>query len=400
MSQELKTLDDGSFTDKHVLVRSDLNAPIEEGKVQECLRFKKYAKTIQELHDRGAKTVVMAHQGRPGRKDFKKLDQHAKILEKNLETDVKYVDEIFSRNLRKKIEKMEKGDVLLLENIRFLSEELQNLSPKEHAKNIFVQALSPEFDAYVNDSFSAAHRSHASLVGFTETLDSYAGRVMEEELKNDSKIIEEVKHPEILILGGNKPDDVIPVIKTLAPRVNKILLGGVIGDLFLSEMGYDLGKKRLWLKEEGYLDKSFEIQEIIRSYHKKIETPDDLAINNEGKRIEKSMHEMPSKYMSKDIGSKTIEKFKKIINKAETVFMKGPVGVYEDKKFEKGTKTIMESIKNTDAFTVVGGGHTSTVVEKYDFNLNDFSHVSIAGGALIRLLSDKDLAAVKALPKK
>ena len=395
----LQTLDDGQFEKKHVLVRSDLNAPIENGEVRDCLRFERYKKTIKELSDKGAKVVVMAHQGRPNREDFKKLQEHAEILSEHLGREVRYIDEIFSFNVRTIIRGMEPGEVILLENVRILSEELRNLSSREHSDSIFVKTLSEEFDAYVNDAFSAAHRSHASLVGFTETLDSYAGRVMEEEVEALEKVSENVRYPEILVLGGSKPEDVIEVMEALAPekKISKILLGGVIGELALLAMNYDIGKKEEWLQERGLTDKIGKVKEILRRHGDKIEAPKDLAYEVEGERKDINVHNAPEDAYCYDLGAETIQEYKEYIEKAAEVLVKGPMGLFEREGFDKGTKEILNKTANCDAFTVIGGGHTSSLVPKYGFDIEDFSHVSIAGGALIRFLTGEKLAALKAL---
>lgn len=401
-TMKFKTLDDADFEGKKVLLRADLNAPVEEGEIKDCLRFKRHKKTIKELSDEGAKVVVLAHQGRPSQDDFKKLEEHSKILSKHLDKKVHYLDEFFSSHALRTVNEMEDGDVMLLENVRFLSEELKGLSPEEHAKSVFVQTLSEEFDLYVNDAFSAAHRSHASLVGFTPVLDSYGGRVMEEEVEALEEVSEKMKYPEVLVLGGEKPEDIIEVIRNLAPRkeVSKILLGGVIGEIALIAMNYEIGEKEGWLKEKGYLEYVDDMKELIRSYRNKIEAPHDLAYDKNGERKVFSVHNAPERGLSYDIGSKTIEKYKEFMSDAREILVKGPMGKFEKNGFEKGSEEILKEVSNSDAFTVLGGGHTSSLVKRFDLSLEDFSHVSIAGGALIRFISGEELPALEALKKK
>lgn len=398
---DFKTLDDGEFRDKHVLVRIDLNAPVIEGEVRDCLRFERYAKTIQELLDRKAKVVIMAHQGRPTRKDFKTLQRHSKILSRYLNTDVRYIDEVFSYHVRTIIRKLEPGEALLLENVRFLSEELKNLSPQEHSQSIFVRTLAPEFEVYVNDAFSAAHRAHTSLVGFFPVLDSYAGRVMESEIKSLRKFSENLGSNEVLLLGGAKPKEVISVIKYFAPKegVNKLLLGGAIGEIALIGKGYDLGDKKKWLEERGLLEYVDEFKKLMEKYENKFELPSDLAFEVEGGRKEFPIEELPKDHLCYGIGSKTIGKYKEVLKDAGQILMKGPMGVYEREEFKKGSKELIEAIAQSNAFTVLGGGHTSSIIRRLNVGIDDFSHVSVAGGAFIQFLSDQELAVIEALKK-
>lgn len=385
----MNTLEDVDIEDKRVLLRTDLNLPVEDGEPQKTVRFERYLETIQNLSDRGAKVVVVAHQGRPARQDFLSLEKHSEILSESLEEEVDFVPSFFGPELGETVAGMQKGDVAMLENIRFLSEELQNASPQRHAHDFFVQRISKYFDLYIDDAFSAAHRSHGSMVGFTETLDAYAGPIMRKEMESCSKIREEFDSG-VLVLGGEKPSDLIGIIEEMVDSVDKILLGGIPGELALMAEGKNLGNKNEWIKEKGLDSKRSDLLRLIEKHREKFELPEDVVTESGSHRIEEVSDEM-----TWDIGEKTREKFSEEITSADAVMMKGPMGAFEE--HPEGTKKIVDAIAENDGFTVLGGGHTSSLVQRFGYKLEDFSHVSIAGGAFVRFMSGEELPAVEAL---
>lgn len=396
-----RTLDGPEVEGKLVLVRSDLNAPVENGKVQDCLRFERYSETVEELQERGARVVVLAHQGRPDRDDFTALEQHAEILSENYLENFRYLDEIFSDHAIEKIRELDGGDALLLENVRFLSEELRNLSAEKHAESIFVSTLSPMFDAYVNDAFSAAHRPHASLMGFPEKMPAWAGRVMEDEVESLTRVSESMEKPEVLVLGGAKPEDIVKVIDSLGKHdeVSSILLGGLVGELALIARGHDLGGKERWMDERGLMEHLPDVRKVVKKYEDRICAPEDVALEIGGERKEFAVGEVPGDGISYDIGSGTVEKFRGKMEGAKEILMKGPMGMFERKGFGEGTEEIMRHVSESGAFTVIGGGHTSSLIRRYGMKIEDFSHVSVAGGAMIRFVSGEKLPAIEALER-
>lgn len=389
----MKTLENAELEGKKVVLRTDLNLPVENGEPQETVRFKRHLDTIEKLSEKGAKTLVLAHQGRPGRKDFISLEKHADHLESKLGQDVEFVESFFGDELSDKIESISEGEIALLENVRFLSEELRNATPEDHSNDIFVERIAEEFDLFVNDGFSAAHRAHGSIVGFTPLLNSYAGPVMEKELSNCRKVRDELDNP-VLVLGGEKPSDIIGMLEEMIEKVDKVLLGGIPGELALTIQGYDLGGKADWIKEKGFDSKKEELEELLERYEEKILVPADVS-TEEGNNFETG--EVPEDTMAWDIGEETAEKYVSVIEEADSVLMKGPMGAFE--QHEKGTKKIVDAIAENEGFAVLGGGHTSSLVERFGHELDDFSHVSIAGGAFVRLMSGEKLEAVKALEK-
>lgn len=398
------TLDDFDFKNKTVLVRVDINVPydIKKKKVEMSDRLVEAAETIKELSNKKAKVAILAHQGRKGDDDFISLKQHAKLLTKIIKKKVEYVDDIVGKKTITKIKSLKSGQIILLDNVRFLKDEAVNKPPKEHAKSQLVKTLSPLADIFVNDAFSASHRSHASIVGFAKILPVVAGRTMERELITLRKIFVKMKisKHDTFVLGGAKPEDPLDIIEHMLEikTLEKVLTGGIVGQLFLMVRGYDLGEAtKNYMKEEGYLSYLRQAKRIWSKYKNRIETPVDLAIDVNGKRKEISIEELPTKYQILDIGKKTVENYSKIIKQSKTIVFKGPMGVYENDKFGIGTKLILKAITNSEGFSLVGGGHTLSAIEKFKISKKRFSHVSLGGGALITYLSGKKLPGVEVL---
>ncbi len=385
----MESLEEVDVEGKRILLRTDLNLPVEDGEPRKTVRFERYLGTIEELSNKGAKVVVVAHQGRPARKDFLSLEQHSEILSDSLGQDVRFVPSFFGPELGETIAGMQEGDLAMLENIRFLSEELQTASPERHATDFFVERMSKYFDMYVDDAFSAAHRSHGSMVGFTEMLDSYAGTVMQRELESCTKVREEFENG-VLVLGGEKPSDLVGIIDEMIESVDKVLLGGIPGELALIAEGEELGEKKDWIEEKGLDSKKQELLELIERHEDKFMLPEDIVTDSGNYEVS----EVPDE-MTWDIGEKTAENYADEIRSADAVMMKGPMGAFEE--HAEGTKKVVAAIAENSGFTVLGGGHTSSLVQRFDHELEEFSHVSIAGGAFVRFVSGEELPAVEAL---
>jgi phosphoglycerate kinase len=398
------TLDDVKVKDKVVLVRVDFNSAIDPKthKILEDARIRASGETtIKELSEKGAKVVILAHQGRKGDPDFIPLKQHAEILSKILKKPVKYVDDLYGEKAKNAIKGLKDGEILVLENVRTFAGETKDGTPEEHAKTEFVKNLAPLADLFVNDAFAAAHRAHVSMVGFTAVLPSVAGRIMERELKSLGKIVENPEKPCIFIIGGAKADDSVEISKYVLDNAiaNYVLTGGVVGQVFLAAKGVDLGKPNMDYLESkeltGFLPG---IKALIQKYPDKIKTPLDLAVEVKGKRKEISLSELPTEYSTYDIGKKTVEEYTNIIRKAKSIVISGPMGVYENKEFSFGTKRILEEIANSKAFSLAGGGHTISAIEEFGLT-KKISYISTAGGALIEFLMGKKLPGVAALEK-
>ncbi|WP_262174815.1 phosphoglycerate kinase [Haloarcula laminariae] len=397
--QTLDDLDDG----QQVLVRFDLNSPVEDGEVQDNRRFGRHATTLSELIDRDFAVAVMAHQGRPGDDDFLSLSQHAEILSDHVDHDVDFVADTFGDEALDAIDDLAGGDVLVLENTRMADGELPEEEPEVKAETEFVQTLAPEFDAYVNDAYSAAHRSHASLVGFPLVMDAYAGRVMETEYEANTAIAEKEFDGQVtMAMGGTKATDVIGVIDHIGDKIDDFLLGGIAGQLFLRAegypIGYDVGDMDLYTSQ--WEENHEIIEEILEERGDQITVATDVAYAEDGERVEADVEDVEEKGLGvMDVGTDTAEHYADVVRDSDAVFVKGALGVFEDEKFSTGTVSVLRAIAETDCFSVVGGGDTSRAITMYGMSEDSFDHVSIAGGAYIRALTGDELAGVEALKR-
>ena len=395
-----RTLDDLP-ADSRVLVRLDLNSPIEDGEPQDNRRFERHAETVRELAEAGHRVVLLAHQGRPGRDDFTSLAGHADILARHVDRDVAFVADTFGEAAIEAIDALGPGEVLLLENTRMCEDELPEAEPEAKADTEFVETLAPWFDAYVNDAYSAAHRKHASLVGFPLVLPAYAGRVMETEYEANTAIAtKEFDGPVTMVVGGTKATDVIGVMDALEGTVDRFLLGGVAGELFLRAAGHPVGHdlEGMDLFDEQWERNHETVEGILADRGEEIHLAVDLAYEDDGDRAEHRLDEIDEKtHAYLDVGSDTVDAYDPLIRESDAVFVKGALGVFEDERFSHGTVGVLEAIADTDCFAVVGGGDTSRAIELYGMSEDEFSHVSIAGGAYIRALTGESLPAVELL---
>ena len=397
-----KTLDDFDVKNKVVLVRVDFNSEIDPNtkKVTSDVRIRAHAETtLKELAEKGAKTVILAHQGRKGDPDFTPLKQHAEILQKILKCPVKYVDVVFGEKAEKAIKALQGGEILVLENVRSFDGETKSGTPEQQSKSELVQALAPLADLFVNDAFAAAHRGHVSMVGFTAVLPSAAGRIMERELKSLSKALEKPEHPCVYVMGGAKADDSLEISKYVLGNgiADYVLVGGVTSQLFLAAKGVDLGKGNMaFLAKKELLGLVPGIKALMEQFPGKILVPEDVALDVGGKRKEIPVSKLPTENSIFDIGAKTVEKYAGIIAKAKSIVVSGPMGVYENKEFNYGTRKVLEAIAKSKGFSLAGGGNTIAAIEEYGLT-KKIGYISTAGGALIEFLMGKKLPGVVAL---
>jgi phosphoglycerate kinase len=397
-----KTLDDFDVKNKVVLLRVDFNSEIdpETKNVTSDVRIKAHAEsTIKELAEKGAKTVILAHQGRKGDPDYTPLKQHAEILSKILNCPVQYVDDLFGEKAKAAIKNLKGGEILVLENVRSFDGETKNGTPEQHSKTPLVQNLAPLADLFVNDAFAAAHRGHVSMVGFTAVLPSAAGRIMERELTSLSKALEKPEKPCVYVMGGAKADDSLEISKFVLSNgiANSVLLGGVTSQLFLAAKGVDLGKKTIdFLAKKELMQFVPGIKTLLEQYPNQVVLPVDVALDDNGKRKEILVSRLPTELSIFDIGKKTVEEFAQIISKAKSIVVSGPMGVYENPEFNYGTKKVLEAIADSDSFSLAGGGNTIAAIEEYGLR-DKMGYISTAGGALIEFLMGKKLPGVVAL---
>ena len=396
MERDYCTMDDFSFKGKTVILRVEFNSPMTpDGTILDDKRIRESLPTIKELED--AKVVILAHQSRPGKKDFTTLEQHSKRLQGYIKRNVRYVDDIFGSHARNSISKMEKGDVVMLENVRFYSEEMLEQPPAVHAKTILVKNLAPLANIFLNDAFGASHRSQDSLVGFTAVLPSGAGRLMAKEIDS----LNEALHgggETIYVLGGAKVDDSISVTQNVLEKriATKVLTTGVVANVFLAAAGVAIGKPNLDFLEKNEMLPQIDLaRAILKKYDGKILMPADVAINKEGKRVEINVQQLPTDFVISDMGHETIANYTDIIRHADKVILNGPAGIFENPLFATGTSDILMAAAKSK-FSVVGGGHSSAAVEEMGIE-DKITHVSTGGGACIDFLSGKPMPAIDAL---
>jgi phosphoglycerate kinase len=378
----LKTLSDIHVEGKRVLVRVDLNSDIRNKRVVPSERLTAPLKTIRELQKKHARIVLLAHQGRPGSDDFTSLKQHAAFL-KNKISRFSFVNDVIGIKAIKAIAQLAPGHVLLLDNVRSVPDELQY---EEKKPNKLVAQLAPLFDYYINDAFSASHRKQASIVGFPRVLPSAVGRVFQHELEAVEKLN---VHNALLILGGVKPDDYLDLITNTR---GKLLVTGYFGLLCLQAAGHKLGK------QDEILKKFSTLLPQIKKILPRVILPVDVAVEVEKKRIDLPLETLPSNYLVYDVGKLTLKLYEKEIKGAKTIFLKGLPGLCNTVEFSYGTKTILLGVANSRAFSVVGGGHTLTFIEKYHL-AKKFGSISLSGGALMYYLAHKTLPGIQALNK-
>ena len=400
MSLQFYTIDDFDMDNKTVLVRVDINSPVDPntGSLLDDTRIKLHAGTIDEISKKGAKTVILAHQSRPGKKDFTTLHQHAEALSNILKTHVDYVDDIFGSNARKKIKEMKKGDILLLENVRFYSEEILKRDPKEQAETHMVQKLTPVTDYFINDAFAAAHRSQPSLVGFALTLPSGAGRVMEIELNSLYNAMNNAEKPCVYVLGGVKVDDSIMVMENVLRNgsADYILTTGLVANIFLWASGTNIGKyNEEFIKDRNYCDFVKKGKQMLKEFKGQIKMPIDVAVCVDDKREEYSIKNIPNKPIF-DIGTETITEYARCIRDAKTIFANGPAGVFEKEGFNIGTEDILNAIASSKGNSIIGGGHLAAAASHMGLS-SGITHISSGGGASINLLAGEKLPVVEVL---
>ncbi|MFP4117083.1 MAG: phosphoglycerate kinase [Candidatus Aenigmatarchaeota archaeon] len=390
----MKTLQDVDLKEKKVLVRVDLNSTVKHGRVKLTPRIKEHAKTLDELCDKGCGVVALAHQGRPGRDDFTHLEEHAELLNQLLDRRIIFVRDITGKLAQKAIDELHEEDIILLDNVRMHEDELKDVSPEEHGKSGLVQTLSEHCDIYVNDAFSVCHRNQASITGFPQVMESVAGPLLEEDVEKVNHI-EESEEPRHFILGGDKPEDAVEVMERMLEDgvANLVMLGGRIGEIFLEVNGHDLGAKSNDVGESK--DK---VNRLLEKYGDRIIMPKDLAYEKNGMREEVKVEDLPVSEEVLDIGTETAREFKDKLEEAETIVLNGPLGVFEKENFKKGTRKVLNKLKEMDRFILVGGGDTSHAVEDLGFDVEkDFTHVSLAGGAFVKALLGEELVGVEVL---
>jgi phosphoglycerate kinase len=390
-----KTVRDINVAGKRVLVRVDYNVPLEKGEVADDTRIRATLPTIRYLREKGAKIILVTHLGRPGGKVVPdlRLDPVAEALSRLLGVDVKKVDETVDGQAREAVENLEEGEVLLLENIRFNCEEKANDIE-------FAQKLASLADVFVNDAFGSAHRAHASTVGVPRYLPAVAGFLMEKELIQLSNLLENPQRPFYAVLGGNKVSTKIGVIKRFLQIVETIFLGGGMCFTFLKAKGYSVGNS---IVQEDFLEEATCILKRVENDETKLKLPVDVVvsqeINSQAEWKVVPVDSIPDGWMGLDIGPQTIASYQETLGDASTIFWNGPMGVFEIEAFATGTKAIAETLAESKATTIVGGGDSDAALRKFNLE-GKVTFISTGGGACLKFLEGVELPGLEVLENR
>ncbi len=391
----IRTLDDLDAEEAALGVRVDINSPLSSGELADDARLRAHIDTIEELCTRGGRVVILAHQGRPGEEGFTDLKAHADRFDDLLEYEVDYCDATFTSAARTRIADLNPGGVLMLENTRFYSEEYMSFDPERAADTYLVQKLAASLDAYVNDAFATAHRSQPSIVGFPMVLPAYAGRTMERELEVLGNISESPE-PRVYVLGGAKVDDSINVARSVLERdlADAVLTAGIVGNAFLLADGVSLGAASAAVVNERSHEAVKQAGDLLDDFSHRIYMPRDVAVEQNDERVELNLDELPSETPSKDIGARTLAAYADMLEEAGTAILNGPAGVFEDTRFEYGTRELYTAATRAE-MSIIGGGDTAAAMRR--FNVSGFDHVSTGGGAALTMLTGESLAGVEVL---
>ncbi|MFL1780358.1 Phosphoglycerate kinase [Candidatus Hepatincolaceae symbiont of Richtersius coronifer] len=399
MANKFVTLEDLEVKGKKVLIRVDVNVPMKDGKITNDDRIVKSAPTIKELSDKKAKVIVISHLGRPAGKGYEEefsLKPVALALEKAVGKKVAFAKDCIGEETKKLIDKMEDGEILMLENVRFYAEESKN-DPK------FTAKLAELGDLYISDAFSAAHRAHSSTEGLAHLLPHAAGRLMEAELKALEQALGNPKKPVLAIIGGAKISTKLDVLHNLVKKVDYIIVGGGMANTFLYAKGNDIGKS---LCEKNMKDECLKIIEEAKRHNCTLVLPVDarIALTLEKNVTTKNiMHgSLPEGYEIFDSGDQSIESFINLIKNVKTLIWNGPLGVFEVTPFDTATFSLAKAAaaltKEGKLVTIAGGGDTVSALQIAGV-YNDFTYVSTAGGAFLEWMEGKQLPGVICLEK-
>jgi len=368
----------------NVLIRSDLNVPIKNGVITDNFRIIKSAEIVEKIFKKSKTITFTSHMGRPEGKDLNlSLRPVAKSMEDILGKKVHFIDEVYGEKVEKQIEKSE-FKIFLLENLRFEKGEIGN----DHN---FSKQITEPFNSYIFDAFGAAHREHASVVSFGENLDSFQGPLMNKEIYELDKLLNNSESGYAVLLGGAKISDKLNLIEKLLPKVEYLMIGGGMCFTLLKALGHEIGRSLL---EESFISKA---EELLNSeFGNKIILPTDFGVSysiNSAVRENIKLEDFKNNHIGVDIGPQTISNFRKILDKSKNIFWNGPMGIFEKKEFSYGTREITNIISSSSAYTCIGGGDSVSAINKYS-DTKYFNHISTGGGASLEYLEGKKLPGV------
>ncbi len=388
-----KTIRDINVAHKRVLVRVDYNVPMNaELKIVDDTRITATLPTINYLIEHGAKVILCSHLGRPNGSVDPKLSLRPVLarLSKLLNKPVSFAEDILNKSTKELVDKMEDGDVLMLENVRFYKQEEKN-------DDTFAKKLASLADIFVLEAFGTAHRKHASTYGVAKHIPAVGGFLVEKELTMFDKVLNKPEHPFVAILGGAKISDKLPVVENLLDKVDTILIGGGMAYTFIKAIGGSVGTS---IVDESKIDLAKELWDKAQEKGVKIILPiDNVGASEFSAEAETKIFNsgfFDDSYQGMDIGPKTIKMFKKYIKKAKTIVWNGPVGVYEYEKFKRGTNKIAKYIAKSKAVSIIGGGDSIAAVQSLGA-VKRVTHLSTGGGASLMLLQGKELPCIEVI---
>ena len=383
-----------NLRDKKILLRLDLNVPLDKEKISDTTRIDKILPTLKFLNEQKAKIIILSHVGRPRGKVLKELSLKpiCENLQEQLGLSVKLISQNINEIKNKNFFDKFNEKILMLENIRFYAEEEKN-------DNKFARHLASLGDLYVNDAFSCSHRAHASIVEISKFLPSFSGLQLDLEINALTKITSEITKPITCIIGGSKISTKIEIIKNLIPKFDNIIIVGGMANNFIEYFGHNIGKS---IKEKNCAPIIEEIISLSKKEKCEITYPEDVLVSKDlnGSCEKKELNQILSDEMILDIGPKTIDKIINIINSSKTILWNGPAGYFENPNFANGSieiaKTIIKNNKLNKIFSVVGGGDTVSLLNSIKA-VDGFNFVSTAGGAFLEYLEGKKLPGITAL---
>lgn len=390
-----KTLKDMNVHGKKVFCRVDFNVPMQDGKITDATRIKAALPTIAYLTEQGAKVILATHMGRPKGKvtDELRLNPIAEKLSELVGQKVEKAETVYGEEVNEKIAQMEDGDILMLENVRFEIGEEQN-APE------LIDAFADMADIYINDAFGTSHRAHASTAGIAGKLPSAAGFLLEKEIEIMGNALEHPERPFTAIIGGSKVKDKINVIDHLLDKVDNLILGGGLACTFLKAQGHEVGDSLLEEDKidlaKGFIEKA-KAKDVALYIQTDAVVADAFKADANHKTV--SVDNIEAGWMCLDIGPETSKLYREVILKSALVVWNGPMGVFEMEAFSHGTKAVAEALKDTEGYTIIGGGDSVAAIEQFGWK-KEMDHISTGGGASLEFMEGKKLPGIEALNHK